>query len=160
MKLYDIVNEENALEELMYSCETLEDADALSALQVELEKALEKKSAGIIKVIKNLESDIETIKNEESRLKNLRIARQKAIENFKKYVVLNMEKLELKKIETSIGDISLRKSSSVVIDDADKVPNNFLKVEYEISKVELKKELNTREVPGAHIEVKNNLTIK
>jgi len=160
MKLYDIVNEENALEELMYSCETLEDADALSALQVELEKALEKKSAGIIKVIKNLESDIETIKNEESRLKNLRIARQKAIENFKKYVVLNMEKLELKKIETSIGDISLRKSSSVVIDDADKVPNNFLKVEYEISKVELKKELKTREVPGAHIEVKNNLTIK
>jgi len=160
MKLYDIVNEENALEELMYSCETLEDADALSALQVELEKALEKKSAGIIKVIKNLESDIETIKNEESRLKNLRIARQKAIENFKKYVVLNMEKLELKKIETSIGDISLRKSSSVVIDDADKVPNNFLKVEYEISKVELKKELNNREVPGAHIEVKNNLTIK
>jgi hypothetical protein len=160
MKLYDIVNEENALEELMYTCETLEDADALSALQVELEKALENKSAGIIKVIKNLESDIETIKNEESRLKNLRIARQKAIENFKKYVVLNMEKLELKKIETSIGDISLRKSSSVVIDDADKVPNNFLKVEYEISKAELKKELNTREVPGAHIEVKNNLTIK
>jgi hypothetical protein len=37
MKLYDIVNEENALEELMYTCETLEDADALSALQVELE---------------------------------------------------------------------------------------------------------------------------
>lgn len=168
MKLYELVSEEQKLNELFLLAideETgeIRDNETLEQLETELKNALVNKSEGIIKVIRNQESDLEMVTAEIERLTNLKNKMKKEIENFKSYIKFNMKKMELKKVETSLGNISLRQSTATEIYDEASLPKEFLKekITYTPSKTEIKKAIESgQEVKGARLVVNTSLTIK
>lgn len=168
MKLYELVSEEQKLNELFLTTideETgeIRDNETLEELETELKNALVNKSEGIIKVIRNQESDLEMITTEIKRLTNLKNRIEKEIENFKTYIKFNMKKMDIKKIETSLGNISLRQSTATEIYDEASLPKEFLKekITYTPSKTEIKKAIESgQEVKGARLVVNTSLTIK
>ena len=168
MKLYELVSEEQKLNELFLTAideETgeIRDNEILEELETELKNALVNKSEGIIKVIRNQESDLEMVTSEIERLTNLKNKMKKEIENFKSYIKFNMKKMELKKVETSLGNISLRQSTVTEIYDEASLPKEFLKekITYTPSKTEIKKAIESgQEVKGARLVVNTSLTIK
>ena len=168
MKLYELVSEEQKLNELFLTAideETgeIRDNETLEELETELKNALVNKSEGIIKVIRNQESDLEMVTAEIERLTNLKNRIEKEIENFKTYIKFNMKKMDIKKIETSLGNISLRQSTATEIYDEASLPKEFLKekITYTPSKTEIKKAIESgQEVKGARLVVNTSLTIK
>ena len=122
LKLYEIVKEMERFEELYDSLineETgeIESSDTLQILEDEMTEILIKKSEGLVKYIINVEAEIKAIKAEEARQKKRRVAYEKKLENFKNYVMINMLKMNTKKIETTFGNISLRKSKQVIVNE-------------------------------------------
>lgn len=129
MKLYEITNQ--ALE-LMNNEEMTEEEFKESEKQLSL--ALQQKSKDIVGVYKNIDSDIEALNNEIKRLTEIKRIKENNKERFKEYVKSNMEILNLQKIETEIGSITLAKSPiSIEIIDEEKIPSQYKKIVQTVS---------------------------
>ncbi|MGL5962661.1 MAG: siphovirus Gp157 family protein [Cetobacterium sp.] len=120
--LYEITNEFIELERLYEDSideETGElcNTEYLEALEVKLGLLLEEKSEGVIKYMKNMESDVVALKSEEKRLNELRKRKEKKIEGFKRYLEQNLNRMGKNKINTALGTISLRKSIQTLINE-------------------------------------------
>lgn len=123
MKLYELTND---LVELM-EVEDFEGNEEIRQQVIEqIESMIDGKAENIIKIIKNYEADIEVLKQEEKRLANNRKIKENKVKRLKEYTRECLEKVGKKKIETSIGNISLRKSpaSLKIIDD------NLIPIDY------------------------------
>lgn len=149
LTLYGISKEMIAMEELWEMAideETgeIKDAALLEELQKGIETTLMEKSADIVKYYKNRDSLIESIDKEIKRLQELKKIGEKKQDSFKNYIKMCMEKMGIKKIETSNGNISLRKTpESVELIDEEIIPERFktiVQVE-KISKTDIKKAL-------------------
>jgi hypothetical protein len=153
MKLYEIT-------ELIKKSEELElTQDDLELLEIELKE----KSDNIIKYVQNLEGNINIIDTEIKRLQELKKTEKNKIERMKEYIKYSMDKMGLKKIESPIGKISLRKSESVEIEDIEKIPGEFVTIKqtFNPDKTAIKKAIKEgREIPGAKIIIKENINIK
>ncbi len=153
MKLYEIT-------ELIKKSEELElTQDDLELLEIELKQ----KSDNIVKYINNLESNINVIDTEIKRLQELKKTEKNKIERMKEYIKYSMDKMGLKKIESPIGKISLRKSESVEIEDIEKIPGEFVTIKqtFQPDKTAIKKAIKEgKEIEGAKVVIKENITIK
>ena len=113
----------------------------------------------------DLKGEIAKFKAEEQRLS----ARRKAIENLvdrlEGYIKESMDRLDIEVIEAGTFKISLQNSPpSLVIDDIDKIPSQYMtvipqtyKVQTDIIKAEIKA---GTEVPGAHVEQGKHIRIR
>ena len=168
MKLYELVQEEKYLNDLFFSAideETgeIKDSEVLEELETKLKNALINKSSGIIKVIRQQEADIEMIDAEIERLKTVKERMKKGIKGFESYIKYNMLQMEIKKIETPLGNLSLRQTTATEVYDESVLPKEFLKekITYTPSKTDIKKALQAgEEVPGARLVINTNLSIK
>ena len=103
------------------------------------------------------------VDEEIKRLQALKKSISNQINSRKEYIVRNMEMMGITKIETELGNLSLRKSKSVNIYDESLIDKKFIEVETKekISKTEIKKAIEAGEnVQGANIVEKNSLNIK
>ena len=168
MKLYEITSEMRALDELFLSCRDEEtgevkDDGVIDILEQELKLQLQTKGAGIIKSFKNSEAMLNGVDEEIKRLQALKKSISNQINSRKEYIVRNMEMMGITKIETELGNLSLRKSKSVNIYDESLIDKKFIEIETKekISKTEIKKAIEAGEnVQGANIVEKNSLNIK
>lgn len=169
LTLYGISKEMIAMEELWEMAideETgeVKDAALLEELQQGIETTLKEKSADIVKYYKNRDSLVESIDKEIKRLQELKKIGEKKQDSFKNYIKMCMEKMGVKKIETSNGNISLRKTpESVELIDEEIIPEKFkTTVQLEkISKTDIKKALQEgEEVPGATLKRGMSINIK
>lgn len=168
MKLYELTNEVRALDDLYMSCvdeETGEimDSETLEELETMLQTQIKEKAGNLIKFFIINDDYIETIDKEIKRLTGLKKRIENKKETFKKYVKNNMEQMGIKKIETELGNFSLRASKSVNIYDESLIDDRFItqEIKYKISKTDIKKAIEKGEqVNGAVIESKNSLIIK
>ena len=168
MKLYEITSEMRVLDELFLSCideETgeIKDNGVIDILEQELKLQLQTKGSGIIKHFKNSEAMLNGVDEEIKRLQALKKSISNQINSRKEYIVRNMEMMGITKIETELGNLSLRKSKSVNIYDESLIDKKFIEIETKekISKTEIKKAIEAGEtVQGANIVEKNNLNIK
>ena len=170
MKIYEITEEIKVLEELYLEAideETgeLKSADILEEFEKELNDQLTNKGANIIAFIQNSELTTNAIDIEIKRLTALKKQNTKKLDNFKNYLVVNMERMGTKKIETNLGTLSLRSSESVGINDSEinKEDERYTEkiTDIKISKAKIKALLDAgEEVKGAYILEKNNLNIK
>ncbi len=168
MKLYELVQEEQHLNDLFLAAideETgeIKDSQVLNELETELKNALTTKSAGIIKVIRQQESDIEMVEAEIERLKAVKERMKKGVEGFKSYIKHNMLQMEVKKIETPLGNLSLRQTTATDVYDESALPKEFLKekITYTPNKTDIKKALQAgEEVSGARLVINTSLTVK
>lgn len=165
--LYDLTQETASLERLLediidYETGEITDADVYAELESELKVQIEQKSTGIIKYVRNAESDVEQIKAEVKRLTELAKRKERKIENLKKYVAMCFGAMNTKKIETNLGNISLRKSISTVIDEK-KIDKKYGTVEevVKFNKTTIKKLLEEGEIiEGASLVENSNITIR
>ena len=80
-------------------------------------------------VVRNLESNIAAIDTEIKRLQELKRLKQNNITRLKEYTKECMNIQGIKKLETSLGNISIRKTpASVKILDETKIPLEYLNV--------------------------------
>jgi hypothetical protein len=132
MSLYKITNR---FVELMDKAENEElTPEEVQAIGIELEKELLNKSSNIIGYIKNAESLINAIKDEETRLEEMRKMGEKKLERFKTYVLDNMNRLGIIEIPTELGSLKVaRNPISIEVLNEDEVPNEFKKEKTTIS---------------------------
>jgi len=131
-------------------------ADTLESLNMEITD----KATNIMNLVTNRDADITAINNEIKRLAD----RKKQMETFQKglkeYLKSNMEALEMTKIQCPLFTITLAKGRDIcVIDNADDLPDEFVKIEMQTKPVKadiLKALKEGVEVKGAHIEKSEN----
>lgn len=136
--------------------EIIFDSDNLDALEIEYQDKLE--ACGIW--VKNEQAEIEALKSEERNLADRRKAKEKRVENMRRYILQSMEDTDTSKLETPKVALSTRKSQRVIVDDEGVIPVQYLKFSQTIDKAYLKRALKAGKVEGAHIEEFTNLTLK
>lgn len=99
--------------------------EEIETINNEIQKMLTNKSASIIKYTQNMNMQVSAIDNEIKRLQELKARKEKALENFKKYVKSNMLKIGVNKIDTGLGTISFRKSTKTIIDEDKLIPSCY-----------------------------------
>ena len=122
--LYEITN---SFVELMSRAEEGElTEEEYNKIGEELAVQLQAKSSNIIGYYQNENVLIEAIDNQIKRLQDFKKIKQNSVDRFKKYVKENMERLEIQKIETELGTLSIAKSPiSVEIVNEDEIPEEF-----------------------------------
>lgn len=129
---------------------------ALDSVNGEIAEKLE----GYAMVVKNLESDIAGLKAEEKRLADRRKSLENGVERMKEAMQDTLLLTGEKRVKTSKFTISLRKSTSVEVENEDLIPEEFVKITKTISKSELAKRLKEAEVPGARLVENQSLQIR
>ena len=124
LTLYNITNK---FAELMDRAENGElTEEEYNKLGEELALELQNKSSNIIGYVRNTELLIEAMKAEEKRIADTRKTGEAKLEKFKQYVLENMERLSLSKIQTELGALSVSKNPmSVEIENEDEIPSEF-----------------------------------
>lgn len=171
MKLYEITQELEKIEamyELAYDSETGEikklEFDEIQAMEEEMKNLLSNKADAIIKFVKNMDSDIAVLKEEEKRLKERREKLEKKKEWLKNYLMENMLKLGYTKVESTYGTLSTRKSKSTIINEniIDKDPRYWsVETKDKFDKNKIKKLIESgEEIAGAYIQENTSVVIK
>lgn len=148
--LYEISQDLIGIEEIIENAEGEERQQAEGIKEI-IKKELENKAENIAYYIRNTESNIEQKKAEEKRIKESRQADEKRLKNFKNYVIEVFAELNKKKIETSIGKLSVRTSKAVEVSaDVNTLPEQYkrIKTTVEADKKALKDAIKA----GEHID--------
>lgn len=120
----------------------------------------ENKVENCIKVMKNLDADIEARKNEIDRLKKLNDADKSKKERMKNDLATSMELTGHEKVDTTLFKVSFRKSEAVEVDDF-LLPEAYKVATWKADKKRLKEDLkNGLEILGAELVERKNLNIR
>ena len=134
MKLYEIKNGMiDTLDIFLESEQTEIDGKNYEYVMTYLKEELKGKSSDLIKYIRNLELEIMVVKLEIERLEDLKKGKEKKIKSIKSYIKRILLDLDKKKVETELGNVSLRKTTSVEITDISKIPKEYLVVKEEVT---------------------------
>lgn len=129
-KLYELTTDLLALQEMLESPLDDEDVlrDTLEAVQGEYELKLE----AYCKVIKNLEADMEALKNEAKRLTDKRKVLENNIERLKKAMFDSMKATNTDKVKGQLFTVAIQKNGGklpVIVDvDVTELPDELVKV--------------------------------
>lgn len=164
MNLYDLKENYKNLEAVLETAEDENLKEMLIAALNEVEDSISAKAENVVYYIKNLESDVAAIKEEEKRLSEKRKSVEKKVNNLKEYLFNFTKGADGGKIKGNIFTVSIKKNpASVVVDDLTAIPAELIRIKTiaEADKTEIKKILkNGEEVPGARLEQKESLNIK
>lgn len=120
----------------------------------------ENKVEGYVKVIKNLDADIEARKNEIDRLKKLNDSDKAKKDRMKLTLEESMELTGHDRVDTALFKVSFRRSNAVEVDMV-LLPDEYKKVEYKADKTALKRLLaDGQEIAGATLVENKNLSIR
>ena len=127
---------------------------------IDWEHDFSEKIENCIKIIRNKEARIEAYKSEIKRLQNLKASEEKAIEKIKERVSEAMRLTRHNKIETNLFKVGFRKSKAVVVNE-EKLPKEYQIATYKPDKKTLKELLKSgKNIEGATLEERKNLTIR
>ncbi|WP_022820271.1 siphovirus Gp157 family protein [Fusobacterium russii] len=128
-----------------------------------LKEELKNKSDSILKYLRNLTLEKESVESELERLEKLKKSKDKKIKRLKDYMINIMIQLNEKKIETDIGSYGLRRSTKVDIIDEKLIPEDFIKIKTErnLDKIGIANYIKQYgEMAGARIVESYSLQIK
>ena len=164
MKAYEIVNGMiDTLDIFLESEQNEEDRENYEYIMEFLKDELQSKNSNIIKYIRNVSLEVEVLSQEEDRLEKLRKQKEKKVNSLKKYLTDILLNLDKNKIETELGNLGLRKSVSVAIDNLDLIPKKYIqkKIELVPDKRILSELLKQgKNIKGVHLEDKYSLQIR
>ena len=147
MNLYELSADLVVLRDL----EEVEASEIIAIVQNEIAN----KGKGIIQVVRSIEADVDAVKNEIDRLTKIKRAKEKHIKKLREYTKSCMEQMNMKKIETPVGNITVRKGTSTLrINDETKLPDKYLEIvqTYKVNKDLLKADLKAGiEIDGAYM---------
>ena len=134
MKAYEIKNAMiDTLDIFLESNQDEMDKENYDDIMEYLREELKSKSSNIVRYIRNLELENIVAKTEIDRLEDIKKSREKKIASLKGYIKGILLELDKKKIETDLGNLSLRKTTSVEIVDLSKIPKEYLTVKEKVT---------------------------
>lgn len=162
--LYELASEYKEVSDKLHDMQLDEItiADTLESIGGDLET----KCSNVAFVIRNMESLAEQIKQAEEQMATRRKAIDNRAANVKQYLLQNMERCGISKIESPYFKISIRNNpASVVVDDAGAIPCEFYRYPEAPPPSPDKKLIKTAiesgvDVPGVHLERGTSLSIK
>lgn len=157
MNLYELGDNYRAIQEMDLDEETLR--DTLDSIVGEAEQKVE----NIVKWIRNLKGENIAIKEEETRLKNKRIANENKIKSLSLYLEDFLKTSGLTKIKTELFTVSLQNNPpSVKVYDATLIPAQYLIEQSPVVDKTMIKELlkQGEEIPGAELQQTKGLRIR
>lgn len=156
--LYELTSDLAQLKEI----DEMDDAKLIIEI---IETELRQKGTGLIKLNRIIDANVNQCSDEIKELTDKRRVWEKRKKKIREYILSCMENADIKKIETAIGNMTVRKGvSTLKIEDEDKLPDKYLEVihTYKVDKDLLKKNIKDGlVVEGAYMtEPKNTLMIK
>lgn len=123
---------------------------------------IEDKAENYAKVIKQLQLDIDAIKNELDRLSNKKKSIENKVEHMKSVLTDAMQITGKTKFKTPLFSIYIQKNPpSAIIDSMDDVPEEYWRVKREIDKSKIKDEINAgAKFKWAHLEQSESVRIR
>ena len=162
MNLYELTQDFKYIQGLEFSEENEE--QEIEQVKAIIKQEIENKGTGIIAVIKNTESDIETLTSEIKRLQALKKVKENKNERLKKYTKECLMETNINKVLTPLGNISIRKTPpSVEVIEENNIPEEFIKEEisYKIDKKAILKQLKEgASVSGVILKTDTTLSIR
>lgn len=162
-KLYEINGDlENLIEQARIEAEEndgIVSDDLFKAIE-ELGIERDEKIEGVALHIKEVNAYLVSIKNEEDRLRKIKLAASKEIDGLKLFL---SNALSGEKFTTEKCNISFRKSVATIIEDENIIPKEYIKEKVTTSpdKTAIKNAINAgKEIPGAYLQENKNITIK
>ncbi|HBF9811773.1 siphovirus Gp157 family protein, partial [Clostridioides difficile] len=127
--LYELTTDLLEIEEGLTET-TGNETEKLEEIKEIIKQEIQNKNTRIVSVILNIDSDINSIDSEIKRLQELKRVKKNTLDRLKSNIKDCMELLGTKKVETVLGNISIRKSAgSLVIEDEEKIPAIYKTVE-------------------------------
>lgn len=162
MKLYEIPEEyRKVLEGVQVDEETGEilGTDALVEFAGDLNETI--KNTGLY--LFELDSEAQQIDAQIKRLKARKDGMKRRADTLKNLMLDAMTSSGLKKVSDPLVTVYLRKSTATIVDEMELIPKDLLRVKVETSPdlVAISKTIKSGiEVPGAHLEERQNVNIK
>ena len=162
--LYEMTEDMKQLDEILTIGTDEKTEGYIKSLVSALENEIENKAENIIKVVKNKEAIVSSRKEEIKRLQELNKKDEKEIADLKQYTKECIERAGKKRVETVLGNLTVRKAQPVVkVIDATKLPADYLiqKTTINADKVKIKEHFKeTGEIlDGVEITLETSLTI-
>ncbi len=157
MNLYELAQNYAEIQEMDLDEQTF--LDTLESIQ----DTAEDKVKNIVKWIRNLKGDNTAIKEEETRLKNKRIANENKIKALSLYLEDFLKTSGLTRLKAGLFTISLQNNpSSLEIYDATLIPEQYLKPQAPVYDTQTIKDLlkQGEEIPGATLKHTKGLRIR
>ena len=154
--LYELSNQFAMIQQLIEDgAEGFE--QALADIQGEISEKLD----GYAMVIKNIESDIAGLKAEEKRLAERRKAMENNVVQMKERMADTLKTVDGQRLKTEKFTFAFRKSTKVVVDNIDMIPEDFVRKLYDVNKTDLKKYMERGAiVNGARLLENQSLSIR
>lgn len=153
-KLYELTGNMKELENLDLDSETM--SDTLEAIQGEFND----KAIAILSFTENMNSDIDALSNEIKRLQGRKSILENRKKRLREYLLYNMEKSGINKIECPYFTASLRKGVEVVeVVDVESIPDEYIEMQVteKVDKTAIKRDLKAGiEIDG--VSLKRNPT--
>jgi len=162
LKLYEIQQEYIRLAEQLIDAGG-EATDELSEALAINQQNLETKGTNYGFIVKQMESEVDIIDSEISRLTALKKSRSKSIDRLKETLSMAMELYGIKEIKTPVLTINFRKSESVEIINESQLPKIYMveKTTTQPDKAMIKEALKSgAEIEGAILKTNKNIQIK
>lgn len=116
--------------------------EELEEMANNLNIAIEEKSDNYVKMIKNLDADVEAFKNIEKQFNKKRKTAENKIAWLKKNLQASMELQGRKRVETELFTISIQKNTpSLDITSEDNIGDEYYKIERTLNKKDLLKDI-------------------
>lgn len=144
----------------IYNLELDEETKLDTLDSIDWQTDYEEKVENYIKVMKNLEADIEARKNEIKRLTELNKADEKKKDHLKETLSTSMQLTGHERVDTPLFKVSFRKSQAVEVDET-VLPESYKVATWKPDKKRLKEDLkNGLEIVGASLVERKNLSIR
>lgn len=163
LTLYEIADQYQFLLNDLYNEETGEVNEEVLEKLNEITDTAEDKCINVVKVFKEFEKEYKAIEEERKRMAKREQAFKKQIDKLKSYLLLNMERCQIKKIECPQFVISLHKNPpKVETYDESSIPDEYKKMTIEFDKQKMRDDMLYHGViiPGARLSQDNNIRIK
>lgn len=159
MKLYELTDDYLNLLEV---AEELDEETFQNTLEA-IEDAIEDKVENTAFLIRNLEADIKTLKDEEKRLKGRRQALENKVARMKDYLFEQLEKAGIDRVKRPLITVSIQNNPpSVKVIDEKLIPSNFMiPQEPKMDKKGILERLkNGEKIPGVELQQTRGLRIR
>lgn len=135
-KLYELTEMYQNIWDLIGDDEA--DLETLERALENIEDNINFKAESMAKLIKNIDGDIDVLKQEEKRLAERRRALENKQKNIKGYLEMQLKTMEIDKVKTPLFTVALQNNpQSVEILDEDTIPEEFIIYTKSISKKEI-----------------------
>ena len=144
----------------IYNMELDEETKLDTLDSIDWETEYESKVENYIKVMKNIDADVEVRKAEIKRLVKLNKADEKKKDHLKDTLSASMNMTGHERVDTPLFKVSFRKSQAVEVDET-VLPEAYKVATWKLDKKRLKEDLkNGLEIIGASLVERKNLSIR